>query len=405
SALPIDGKLICYIIYTDKTHLSSFETVQGYPVIVRLGNLPAHIHNRQGVGGGRVISWLPIVSDEPKHHSKSYYADLKRAIWHKAFEIILSSINNKSNTGAWMQPPRPDSDAAPWHIFSTIMILSADYEEQCIMSLIRGSSSGFSCNICVVYKDKQDEMNEEYRLQTSVWSQELYNETTKLSSASITHKSIQNVFWSIEHYNIHQALSFDCLHAFHNGLFGDHLHKELMICTSNKYLASFTQLIPKTRLANFSSWKDLYHFKQGFINVMFTDGRKYEALKKQLIFIAHNILTSKSDPIGYILLQALQVYMELDMYARLSLHTSSIFQARQTKQSIFITLIEEYEVAKQAALEADKASLKKLPKNWDFPKIHLLKHLFDDIEAKGVTFNYNTKPNESMHGSFKELYQ
>ncbi|PBK79400.1 hypothetical protein ARMGADRAFT_950927, partial [Armillaria gallica] len=44
-------------------------------------------------------------------------------------------------------------------------------------------------------------------------------------------------------------------------------------------------------------------------------------------------------------------------------------------------------------------------KNWDFPKIHLLKHLFDDIEAKGVTLNYNTKPNERMHGSPKESYQ
>ncbi|KAK0493651.1 hypothetical protein EDD18DRAFT_1108020 [Armillaria luteobubalina] len=37
-----------------------YSTVQGYPVIVRLGNLPAHIHNGQGVGGERVISWLPI---------------------------------------------------------------------------------------------------------------------------------------------------------------------------------------------------------------------------------------------------------------------------------------------------------------------------------------------------------
>ncbi|PBK81619.1 hypothetical protein ARMGADRAFT_1039202 [Armillaria gallica] len=134
SALPVDGKPICYVIYADKTHLSSFETVQGYPVIVRLGNLPAHIHNRQGVGGGRVIGWLPIVADEPKHHSKSYYADFKRAIWHNTFEIILSSIKDKSKPGAWMQPP--GSDAAPWHIFPTIMILSADYEEQCIMSLI-----------------------------------------------------------------------------------------------------------------------------------------------------------------------------------------------------------------------------------------------------------------------------
>lgn len=43
-------------------------------------------------------------------------------------------------------------------------------------------------------------------------------------------------------------------------------------------------------------------------------------------------------------------------------------------------------------------------KNWDFPKNHMLSHLFDDIMNKGVTRNYNTQPNEQMHGSLKDSY-
>ena len=43
-------------------------------------------------------------------------------------------------------------------------------------------------------------------------------------------------------------------------------------------------------------------------------------------------------------------------------------------------------------------------KNWNFPKLHLGTHIFDDIEAKGATRNYNTKPNEKMHGSLKDSY-
>lgn len=43
-------------------------------------------------------------------------------------------------------------------------------------------------------------------------------------------------------------------------------------------------------------------------------------------------------------------------------------------------------------------------KNWNFPKIHSAYHLFDDIEAKGVTQNYSTKPNEKLHGPLKESY-
>ena len=44
-------------------------------------------------------------------------------------------------------------------------------------------------------------------------------------------------------------------------------------------------------------------------------------------------------------------------------------------------------------------------KNWNFPKNHLGAHVFDDIEAKGVTCDFNTKPNKKMHGSLKETYQ
>lgn len=43
-------------------------------------------------------------------------------------------------------------------------------------------------------------------------------------------------------------------------------------------------------------------------------------------------------------------------------------------------------------------------KNWDFPKVHLLRHAFDDITRKGVTRNSNTKPNEKMHGPIRQAY-
>ena len=44
-------------------------------------------------------------------------------------------------------------------------------------------------------------------------------------------------------------------------------------------------------------------------------------------------------------------------------------------------------------------------KNWYFITLHLLNHLFDDIESKGVTCNYNTKQNKKMHGSVKMAYR
>lgn len=42
---------------------------------------------------------------------------------------------------------------------------------------------------------------------------------------------------------------------------------------------------------------------------------------------------------------------------------------------------------------------------WNFPKMHLIQHLFDDIVAKGATRNYSTKPFEKMHGPLGEAYE
>jgi hypothetical protein len=41
--IPEGGNLLALILYADKTRLSSFGTVQGYPVVAHCANLPASI--------------------------------------------------------------------------------------------------------------------------------------------------------------------------------------------------------------------------------------------------------------------------------------------------------------------------------------------------------------------------
>ena len=36
--------------------------------------------------------------------------------------------------------------------------------------------------------------------------------------------------------------------------------------------------------------------------------------------------------------------------------------------------------------------------------MHALVHSFDNVQAKGVLHNYNTKPNEKMHGPIRKYY-
>lgn len=43
-------------------------------------------------------------------------------------------------------------------------------------------------------------------------------------------------------------------------------------------------------------------------------------------------------------------------------------------------------------------------KNWNFIKMHLQLHAYEDILAKGATHNYNTKPNEKLHRPLRDIY-
>jgi len=54
--------MVCLELYADKTRLSSFGTEKGYPVMARIVNLPTKVRHGDGIGGSRVVGWLPIVS-------------------------------------------------------------------------------------------------------------------------------------------------------------------------------------------------------------------------------------------------------------------------------------------------------------------------------------------------------
>ncbi|KAH9487472.1 hypothetical protein JR316_0001548 [Psilocybe cubensis] len=124
--IPNDASVMFINPWADKSQLSSFGTVKGYPVMVRCANLPVDIRNGTGVGGGRLIGWLPIPDEDSAHTHKASYVDLKRLIWHKAVHKILQSIEAPATFGAAIKC----GDGKTRNIFPHILSISADYEEQ-----------------------------------------------------------------------------------------------------------------------------------------------------------------------------------------------------------------------------------------------------------------------------------
>ncbi|KAG1879198.1 hypothetical protein F4604DRAFT_1579346 [Suillus subluteus] len=126
SQLPPDAKPLAFILYADKTKLSSFGTVKGYPVVARLANLPTDIRNGQGIGSGYIVGWLPIVAEDKAQAGKASWVNFKNSVWHKSFARITSSFASKSKTGQWYSC----LDGVDRWFFLCVLILSADYEEQ-----------------------------------------------------------------------------------------------------------------------------------------------------------------------------------------------------------------------------------------------------------------------------------
>ncbi|KAG1726420.1 uncharacterized protein EDB91DRAFT_1239645 [Suillus paluster] len=355
SQIPPDMKPLAFILYADKSKLSSFGREKEYPVIARLANLPVMIRNGSGMGGGQVVGWLPLVKEDPKYKGTPQFANFKVAVWHVSIKKVLASIVPPSISGRWANC----WDNIARLFYTLVLILSADYEEQSVMSLTRGVMSNFPCLICLIPGDELASiMPHNYALRTSQATNTLLIEARVehrkgrqeaiLKSQSI--HDVDNAFhdMNLKTTDVHRALCYDRLHAVLRGLFGDHMWPELQL------LIGLLGCNPTVKIdQNFDAlprWRNLNHF-DAVMSISFTNGSKYEDIFK----------------VKLIYLKALKKFSKL---------------------------MNKY-IEKSQAIRPDK--------NWSFPKNHLAAHLFDDIEAKGVTCNYNTKLNEKCHGPLKDF--
>ncbi|KAI0257967.1 hypothetical protein BC834DRAFT_837424, partial [Gloeopeniophorella convolvens] len=400
SSIPKGGTPLCLILYADKTKLSSFGTQKGYPVIARIANLPAKIRNGEGFGGGRVVGWLPIVKSVPEHR-KAEYANFKCVVWHESFYILLEILAGHAEKGCWLQC----GDEIARQFFPGILILSADYEEQCVMSLIRGVRGKRPCPICLI-KDKD---LADLTLKPNLRTVELSTKTVDAARAAPTKteaerilskaglRDVENVFWRIPRCDPHRALSFDRLHSNNSGLFGHHLWGAFKAYVNDSLGSSVANKLDD-QFMKVPSWRGLNHFSKVF-KMTFTDGTKFEDVSKVLVFAAHNLIDRK-DAEGWTLLRAIRAFSIVDLYLSFEVQINDTMAEGYEEFLKFSRLMEEYsELTENASQkEEDKA------KNWAFPKMHALTHSFDDIRAKGVSRNYNTKPNEKMHGPLKKAY-
>ncbi|KAF7973288.1 hypothetical protein HWV62_15663 [Athelia sp. TMB] len=401
SAIPEKASPLCFILYADKTKLSSFGTEKGYPIIARIANLPIHIRNSNGLGGGQVVGWLPIISEDAGETGKTGFVNHKNAVWHASFREFMEDAAMHSSTGLHHVC---GDDIERW-LFPIVLILSADYEEQygkilaflclnsnigrrCIMALIRGLRGKCPCPKCLVLAEHLSDLSGNPTPRSAADTMEVLDRVSKMTKEEAEKilkplglRNVQNAFFKMIHSDVNHALSFDRLHTDQGGLFGDHqwpqikLHIQSLGRKAIQAVDEYIDSVPR--------WRDLNHFK---------------SIMQLTVFATQSVLTEDACPVGYLLLRCLRAFLVFDMYAALEVHTEDTITLGREAVTNFGILMKEY-------IKATDGMEKFGDKSWDFIKAHLPKHIFDDVVGKGATRNYNTKPNEKLHGPLKNAYR
>ncbi|KIK13108.1 hypothetical protein PISMIDRAFT_83897, partial [Pisolithus microcarpus 441] len=399
------------IVYADKTKLSSFGTAKGYPIVVWCANLPVDIWNSHAIGGGCVVP------EDAEAEGKLGYTTLKCTVWNESFSRLLGNIKQYSKTG---YVHTLHHDQVTWWLFPVLLILSTDYKEQkvsylisvltldlniqhrCMMSLIHGCIGKCPCPVCLVPLEELHDISRTYPMRSMEQAQHVlhiyrhnHSEGEKVLKV-LGLWPVDNVFWLVCHSDLYCALSFDCLHFLHGGLWGKHILCDVLRILN--ILGHSAETDVENYVANFLQWQFLSHFKN-IINVSFSDGNKMWDVAKVIFYALLNVFTKTATPEGYCLLHILASYLQLDTLIGLDIHT------KQTIGMINAELLEFGNALKDYVECVNKSGLEGLQVDWDFPKVHLWKHVSCDIQMKGAMRNYSTCPNESMHGPIKEAYK
>ncbi|KAF7290198.1 hypothetical protein MIND_01333200 [Mycena indigotica] len=390
-----EAKLFPYIIYADKSKLSPFGTQKGYPIIARLGCLPVHIRNGTKWGGGQIVGWLPVIDEDSKESGKPQYTNFKNAVWHEAFYELIESIEAYSKTGIWV---RCGDGQSRW-LHPLVLMLVADYEEATVMTLTRGVKALFPCPICLVKTSDLSDFEVMATLRTAADSENLVVAAQQPGALQGEHEKIlrdvglrkvNNVFWKLAYSDPHHAYSFDRLHTNHSGIWGHHLFPQLKLHLEKAGSRHLSKL--DEQFDALPRWRNLNHFSS-VSNIAFNDGGKHCDIAKMTLYAAHNLLPG--DRRFQLLLRCIRSFVVIDTYLALKIQTANTIQQGREEVKRFGRLIQEYS---QACIGTEFA------KNWNFPKIHLLLHAFDDIIRKGASRNFSTNIDESMHGPIRDAY-
>ncbi|KIJ39542.1 hypothetical protein M422DRAFT_257594 [Sphaerobolus stellatus SS14] len=199
---------------------------------------------------------------------------------------------------------------------------------------------------------------------------------------------VKNAFWKINNSSPYDAYSYDLLHAFDAGEWGKHLWPlvlEVLKPVKDRISRMHANLYSLTSMRRIPRWRGLKHF-HSVAEMDFADGNSFRDILKCVIPCIVQLLPSNAS-----LVHCIRVCTILRSIAGLRVVTSDQIDAYKK----FLIKYEKW----------CKKVTKDHGKTFNYPKHHNLIHLPEDVENKGCTENYSTRPGEGFQQEVQQAYK
>ncbi|KIJ46707.1 hypothetical protein M422DRAFT_249872 [Sphaerobolus stellatus SS14] len=366
-------------LWLDKGKVS--RTMNMHPIVLRPAFLPTEIRNASRNCGGTFIGLIPIVGNpndtienEDDTPTSVELAQFKREVYHKVTHVIFRSLRKRSHHGDTLSC----GDKIMRVIYPAFLIHSVDGEEGCSTCGTRGAQAKHPCPKCLAEKTALSMLSKHFTSRVQEVIIDIFRKAKKLGSSSrmaLLHDSglhfVKNTFWRINNSSPYDTYSYDLLHAFDAGEWGKHLWPlvlEVLKNDRNRISRSMHRM---------PCWRGLIHFNVAG-EIDFTDGNSFRDILKLL-------------PPGALLVHCIRICTILRSIAGLRVVTDEHIRAYRQ----FLAKYEKW----------CKKVTKEHGKKFNYPKHHNLIHLPEDIENKGCTENYSTRPGEGFQQEVQQAYE
>ncbi|CCA77772.1 hypothetical protein PIIN_09971 [Serendipita indica DSM 11827] len=262
-------------------------------------------------------------------------------------------------------------------------------------TLTRGVNSvGGSCPRCGVQHEDLHDLSQCWEPRSHEQSQSVYARATALCRQGSNEDAMQllkdyglymvkNAYWMLPRCNIHDALSVDVLHTIWLGVWGKRLWPRL-----HGLLSAHARSLLATRVEDAPSYPDLIRIT-AIDKIDFGDGKKYFSILQQILPLVADLVTASEHGI----LRAIRLLAEISLIAQLRSQT-------EKRLAYGEKCLQEFHKTLQRLV--DRRILK--TEELNYPKMHQISHLFEDLRRKGPGIYLHTILGENFHQGMKRAY-